>query len=63
MSQELRNLDLQLPMEHLRYQENGDPVDYRQVIVQIQDGNSKSFIRRIRLPAELVYPLPAGSVK
>ena len=37
ISHELRKLDLVLPMEHLRFQENGDPVDYRQVIVQIQD--------------------------
>jgi branched-chain amino acid transport system substrate-binding protein len=35
---ELRSLDMKLPMEHLKFDENGDPEHYRQVVVQIQKG-------------------------
>lgn len=38
ISEQLRSLDLQLPMEHLAFDKNGDPKYYRQVIVQIQNG-------------------------
>ena len=60
---QLRQLDLVLPMEHLRFQENGDPVDYRQVIVQIQEDTLKVVYPPDRATGKLIYPLPAGSVK
>ena len=63
ISQELRKLDLVLPMEHLRFQENGNPVDYRQVIVQIQDDSLKVVYPPDRATGKLVYPLPAESGK
>jgi branched-chain amino acid transport system substrate-binding protein len=59
ISRELRQLDLLLPMEYLHFQENGDPVDYRQVIVQIQDGSLKVVYPPDRATGKLIYPLPA----
>ncbi len=59
ISRELRKLDLVLPMEHLRFQENGDPVDYRQVIVQIQDNSLKVVYPPDRATGKLIYPLTA----
>ena len=38
ISGQLRSLDLILPMEHLLFDEKGDPRHYHQVIVQIQNG-------------------------
>jgi branched-chain amino acid transport system substrate-binding protein len=38
ISEQLRSLNLVLPMEHLLFDEKGDPRHYNQVIVQIQDG-------------------------
>jgi branched-chain amino acid transport system substrate-binding protein len=35
---ELKSLDMMLPMEHLKFDKNGDPVNYQQVVVQIQEG-------------------------
>ncbi|HSO72535.1 MAG TPA: ABC transporter substrate-binding protein, partial [Thermodesulfobacteriota bacterium] len=61
ISNQLRQLDLVLPMEHLRFQENGDPVDYRQVIVQIQQGALKVVYPPDRATGEWIYPLPAAS--
>lgn len=38
ISQQLKSLDLTLPMEHLAFNRNGDPEHYEQVVVQIQKG-------------------------
>ncbi len=38
LSQALRKLEVVLPMEHLKFDEYGDPLYYRQVVVQIQQG-------------------------
>jgi branched-chain amino acid transport system substrate-binding protein len=38
ISEQLRSLDLLLPMERLAFDQNGDPKHYKQVIVQIQKG-------------------------
>jgi branched-chain amino acid transport system substrate-binding protein len=38
ISQQLRSLDLILPMEHLAFNQNGDPKHYEQVVVQVQKG-------------------------
>lgn len=35
---QLRSLDILLPMEHLQFDEKGDPRHYRQAVVQIQNG-------------------------
>jgi branched-chain amino acid transport system substrate-binding protein len=58
ISRELRHLDLLLPMEHLRFNENGDPVDYQQVMVQIQDAGLKVVFPPQRANGKLIYPLP-----
>jgi branched-chain amino acid transport system substrate-binding protein len=38
ISRQLRALDLILPMEHLAFNQNGDPKHYEQVVIQIQKG-------------------------
>ena len=38
IAEQLRALDMVLPMERLAFDRNGDPKHYRQVIVQIQNG-------------------------
>ena len=38
ISRQLRSLDLILPMEHLAFDQKGDPKHYQQVVVQIQKG-------------------------
>ncbi len=63
VSRELRQLDLALPMEHLRFNERGDPVDYRQVVVQIQEGSLKVVYPPDRATGKLIYPLPAVPAK
>ena len=35
---ELRSLDMRLPMEHLKFDKNGDPEHYQQVVAQIRNG-------------------------
>jgi branched-chain amino acid transport system substrate-binding protein len=57
ISRELRQLDLMLPMEQLRFQENGDPVNYQQVIVQIQGAGLKVVFPPERATGKLRYPL------
>jgi ABC-type branched-subunit amino acid transport system substrate-binding protein len=57
ISRELRQLDLILPMEQLRFQENGDPVNYQQVIVQIQAAGLKVVFPPERATGKLRYPL------
>jgi branched-chain amino acid transport system substrate-binding protein len=59
----LRHLDLLLPMERLRFQDDGNPVDYRQVIVQIQHDNLVVVYPSDRATGNLIYPLPTESVE
>ncbi len=59
ISRELRRLDLALPMGRLRFNENGDPLDYRQVIVQIQKGALQVVYPPARATAQLIFPLPS----
>jgi branched-chain amino acid transport system substrate-binding protein len=63
ISRELRQLDLLLPMEHLRFQENGDPVDYQQVIVQIQQASLKVVYPPDRATGKLIYPMQSVPLK
>lgn len=57
ISRQLRQLDLILPMGQLRFQENGDPAHYQQVIVQIQEGAFKVVFPPERATGTLRYPL------
>ena len=50
-----------LPMEHLQFQDNGNPVDYRQVIVQIQHDSLVVVYPPDRATGTVLYPLPAMS--
>jgi branched-chain amino acid transport system substrate-binding protein len=55
--QELARLDLKLPMEHLRFDQNGDPEYYRHVVVQIQKGQMVVVYPPDRATGELIYPM------
>ena len=55
--QELARLDLKLPMEHLRFDQNGDPEYYRHVVVQIQNGQMVVVYPPDRATGELIYPM------
>jgi branched-chain amino acid transport system substrate-binding protein len=55
--QELAQLDLTLPMEHLQFDQNGDPKYYRHVIVQIQGGQMVVVHPPERATGKLVYPM------
>ena len=50
---ELRSLDLLLPMEHLQFDDNGDPKHYRQVVVQIEKGKMSAVYPTERKPGEI----------
>jgi branched-chain amino acid transport system substrate-binding protein len=54
---ELAELDLTLPMEHLRFDQNGDPKYYRHVIVQIQHGQMVVVYPPERATGKLIYPM------
>jgi branched-chain amino acid transport system substrate-binding protein len=54
ISRELTALDLTLPMEHLVFDENGDPKYYRQVIVQIQQGRIEAVYPPDRATAKVI---------
>ena len=53
---ELRSLDILLPMEHLQFDKNGDPKNYRQVVVQIQKGKMVAVYPPGRKTGEIVKP-------
>lgn len=57
LRRELANLDLRLPMEHLIFDEKGDPKYYKQVMVQIQGGDLKAVYPPERATAKLIYPM------
>jgi branched-chain amino acid transport system substrate-binding protein len=54
---ELKSLDLILPMEHLVFDGNGDPKDYRQVVVQIQKGGLVPVYPASRATGTAIYPM------
>lgn len=56
VSEELRTLELMLPMERLAFDENGDPKYYQQVIVQIQEGQMVSVFPPGRAVASIRFP-------
>ena len=52
-------LDLVLPMEHLHFDAQGDPEDYRHVVVQIQKGKLVVVYPPDRASGHDIYPMPS----
>ncbi len=50
--------DLKLPLEHLRFDEHGDPIAYEVGIFQIQNGRHVLLYPRDRATGEIVAPKP-----
>jgi len=57
--QALAKLDLLLPMEHIHFDADGDPVNYRHVVVQIQKGRLVVVYPPDRSSGQWVYPMPS----
>jgi len=55
----LTQLDLSLPMEHITFDSNGDPLHYRHVVVQIQQGKFVVVYPPDRSTGQSVYPMPS----
>jgi len=55
----LTQLDLSLPMEHITFDSNGDPLHYRHVVVQIQKGKFVVVYPPDRSTGQSVYPMPS----
>jgi branched-chain amino acid transport system substrate-binding protein len=56
---ELLRVDLQLPLERLRFDAQGDPRDYERVVLQIQQGNPVVVYPPGRATGRAVYPMPS----
>ena len=56
--QALAGIDLVLPMEHLIFDPNGDPRNYRHVVVQIQNGRLVVVHPPQRATGTAIYPMP-----
>jgi branched-chain amino acid transport system substrate-binding protein len=54
----LTQLDLALPMEHIAFDSNGDPLYYRHVVVQILKGKFVIVYPPDRSTEQPVYPMP-----
>jgi branched-chain amino acid transport system substrate-binding protein len=52
-------LDLVMPMEHLHFNTQGDPEDYRHVVVQIQKGKLVVVYPLERASGHDIYPMPS----
>jgi branched-chain amino acid transport system substrate-binding protein len=55
----LTKLDLALPMEHLHFNTDGNPANYRHVVVQIQKGKLVVVYPPDRSTGQSVYPIPS----
>jgi branched-chain amino acid transport system substrate-binding protein len=55
----LTGLDLTMPMEHLVFDQNGDPLHYRHVVVQIQKGKLVVVYPPDRASGQPVFPTPS----
>jgi branched-chain amino acid transport system substrate-binding protein len=53
----LTKLNLVLPMEHLAFDKNGDPLHYRHMVVQIQKGKLVVVYPSDRATGQPVYPM------
>ena len=56
--QALVDIDITLPMEHLVFDQRGDPRHYRHVVVQIQSGRLEVVYPQDRSTNPAVYPMP-----
>jgi len=56
--QALAGIDLVLPMEHLIFDQKGDPRNYRHVVVQIQNGRLVVVHPPQRSTGTAIYPMP-----
>jgi len=54
----LTKLDLPMPMEHIAFDSNGDPLHYRHVVVQIQKGKFVAVYPPDRASGYTIYPMP-----
>ena len=57
--QALSKLDVTLPMEHLSFDPNGDPINYRHVIVQIQKRKLVVVYPPDRASGRDIFPMPS----
>jgi hypothetical protein len=48
-----------MPMEHLHFNTQGDPEDYRHVVVQIQKGKLVVVYPPERASGHDIYPMPS----
>jgi branched-chain amino acid transport system substrate-binding protein len=55
----LTRLDLTMPMEHLVFDQNGDPLHYRHVVVQVQKGRLVVVYPPDRASGEPLFPMPS----
>ena len=55
----LTKLNLVLPMEHLAFDKNGDPLHYRHMVVQIQKGKLVVVYPSDRATGQPVYQMPS----
>jgi len=55
----LTKLDMILPMEHLAFEKNGDPLHYRHMVVQIQKEKLVVVYPSDRAAAQPIYPTPS----
>jgi branched-chain amino acid transport system substrate-binding protein len=56
--QALAEIDLVLPMERVAFDKQGDPLNYRHLVVQIQNGRLKVVYPPDRATAAPIYPMP-----
>ena len=56
---ELLRVDLQLPLERLRFDAQGDPLYYERVILQIQQGTPVVVYPPGRAAGRAIYPMPS----
>jgi branched-chain amino acid transport system substrate-binding protein len=59
--QSLAELDLVLPMEHVAFDNQGDPRHYQHLVVQIQKGKFEVVYPPERATAPAIYPMPKWS--
>ena len=58
IAQELRRVDLLLPLGRVRFSDHGDPLDYQQVIVQVQNNALRVVYPPEQATGSLLYPMP-----
>ena len=56
---ELRRVDITLPLERLRFNEQGDPLAYERVILRLQQGKPVVVYPPARATGRAIYPMPS----